>query len=289
MKYLHPPHRKQGDAFANSTEWYKIEQKFDEDTVREAIYDGLQAAYRDHIEVNHAEDYHEMEKNIFEEVVFAYERRDRAKLAQRKLDLAKAKAEKAKKESKSTGKRSGTKKDSEESKKQRKHCDFCKKNGAPAFVYQTHNEEDCNKKSSGGNNNKKHGKERFQTESKKLEQLMKENRAMHKRLKKDSKKFKKALKKSGSYESDSSSDEDSDWLDALRHTKKRYSKWIARGMRKQLNKIDKIIKKSLKEHFSSSSSSSNVVISPTIDTKDGTPVVLITIYDLKHNKKVWRE
>eukprot|EP00957_Ditylum_brightwellii_P114394 8721417-Ditylum_brightwellii.AAC.1 len=33
----------------------------------------------------------------------------------------------------------------------------------------------------------------------------------------------------------------------------------------------------------------NVVVSPTVDTKDGTPVVLITIYDLKHQKKGWRE
>eukprot|EP00957_Ditylum_brightwellii_P151223 11514925-Ditylum_brightwellii.AAC.1 len=92
-------------------------------------------------------------------------------LEQRKASNAKAKAEKAKKEkeAKSFGKkRSGGGKGSYDFKRKKEHCEHCKKSGAPSFIYQTHNEEDCRKKIASGGEYKKHQKERFQTETQKL-------------------------------------------------------------------------------------------------------------------------
>ena len=140
FKHLQPPYTKSTQTFFDA-KWNQRNELSDE-TIREAIYDGLPETYREHIETWYDTDYLEMDETEFLNCLNVYETIDRSKRKNLKAKEAnKVEATRKNEEGSREKKRSQGKGKGNPSKRQKRFCAYCKEHDTGK--YWTHNTEDC--------------------------------------------------------------------------------------------------------------------------------------------------
>ena len=140
FQYLQPPYTKSAQSFFEA-KWTQ-RKELSKDEIREAIYDGLPEAYREHIETCYDQDYIDMDETDFITCLTNYEIIDKSNRKKLKFKEAlKTEAPRKTEEGSKEKKRFHGKGKGNPSKRQKRFCAYCKEHDTGK--YWTHNTEDC--------------------------------------------------------------------------------------------------------------------------------------------------